>query len=1100
MSGVYTIYAYFNSEQIQGILNAIVMLMGSGGVDGDYLAIVRVAAILGLFIAVGYGFLRARGEDAAMYLIMMAIFYTTLFIPRVTVTIEEHGGSGGGAPVVVDNVPLGLAFFASTTSHIGYWLTEKTETFFSLPDTELRLSHHGLMGGARALRETQGAALPDPILAQDMINFMRDCINPELVVSPATVTALLTSTNIWADFSTLGLINPGRMVTLAGSSGAEQCDTAYATTLGSRIAPAATSEFARIARMLSPSATPANANVILTSMLPASESLIMTASASTTDAVRQRMMINMLNDTSASMAQILNDPAAAQNALGSAMAASNANSAYAVMAKLAQETLPLVRNAIELVVLGVFPIVLLLIIIAGSKGGTVLRSYVMTMLWVQLWAPLYAIVNYVGTLAGAKSMKAALAGVDGVSVVNAAQLMNTTISAEAIAGMLTISVPMIALALVKGGEVAMSGVTQGLTGPADRAANKVGEQVGQGNVAMGNTSWGNHNANNSSANHSNTAFGYVTPNRGDVQGEFGSWTARGSQAGTGNAIGNLKAEYGDMGVTGSHGSSVGAGHVAASGTQAGLTKGTETGLTQGTRGTYTQSQGAAAMAKVGQALERSIGGDWSFLSKSGAGGSLSTSDSAKVTTGNQHREDIGIKSNLGVGVGADTQFANPVDAANRQQQTTAAREALAGTPATEAKTGAAPAPSVPNTQGQPATQGAPAAVQNPGQTAATAPASAPGKPGAPAVPVTSPDPHQATSNKASEAAKRLGQAPSSSRYGVTGAIGFNNNTVEGKSFSGERGNTDEQRHQAEQNFDKATKAVRALQGRTSNSGERAAMDDFLGQMSKSTDAMYGTKTSSTLTSTASSSDSRNDGATASVSMNDNNTYGQEALRQSGGNPETALRSAVTNPGFQQSVANGAAPGIANSAVPEHGPATGMRGAPLDAPKSVEGQKTEGDAAVKSDRAGNEQKATSAGSAAMAKAAHQREAIGAPGTTAMPSITPAADTFSENKKGTEAGFANQQQRALVGAGINRATEAVFADRTGMLRLMDSSFLGGMTSRSEVPEDTKAAFRTLAQNDQPAAQRLMQMGNAGRATEDDIKFLNERAKVMENGKSQ
>jgi len=278
------------------------------------------------------------------------------------------------------------------------------------------------------------------------------------------------------------------------------------------------------------------------------------------------------------------------------------------------------------------------------------------------------------------------------------------------------------------------------------------------------------------------------------------------------------------------------------------------------------------------------------------------------------------------------------------------------------------------------------------------------------------------------------------------------------------------------------------------------MDDFLGQMSKSTDAMYGTKTSSALTSTASSSDSRNDGATASVSMNDNNTYGQEALRQSGGNPETALRSAVTNPGFQQSVANGAAPGIANSAVPEHGPATGMRGAPLDAPKSVEGQKTEGDAAVQSDRAGNEQKATSAGSAAMAKAAHQREAIGAPGTTAMPSITPAADAFSENKKGTEAGFADQQQRALVGAGINRATEAVFADRTGMLRLMDSSFLGGMTSRSEVPEDTKAAFRTLAQNDQPAAQRLMQMGNAGRATEDDIKFLNERAKVMENGKSQ
>ena len=110
MGSVYTIYCYFNSEQIQGILNAVVMLVGSGGVDGDYLSLVRVAAIMGMFMAMCYGFLRARGEDAAHYLVMVAIFYSTLFVPRVTVQIEDHGGAGTGAPIVVDNVPLGLAF------------------------------------------------------------------------------------------------------------------------------------------------------------------------------------------------------------------------------------------------------------------------------------------------------------------------------------------------------------------------------------------------------------------------------------------------------------------------------------------------------------------------------------------------------------------------------------------------------------------------------------------------------------------------------------------------------------------------------------------------------------------------------------------------------------------------------------------------------------------------------------------------------------------------------------------------------------------------------------------------------------------------------
>ena len=511
MPSAYTIYAYFNAEQINGILNAVVMLMGAGGTDGDYLAIVRVAAILGLFIAIAYGFVRARGEEAGQYVLLMAIFYSTLFVPRVTVTIEEHGGTGGGAPYVVDNVPLGLAFFASTTSHIGYWLTEKTETFFALPETELRLSKHGLMGGARALREAQGASLPDPVLAQDMINFMRDCINPELVASAANVAALLNSTDIWKTIgpAELDLINPGRMVTLAGTA-AVTCDAAYGAILGPRLAPAADSEFVRIARVISPSATAADANVVLGSMLPGAEGLIMTASASTTEAIRQRMMINLLNDTSGNMAQILNDPAGAQTALGTAMAASNANSSYRVLAKLAQETLPLVRNAIELVILGVFPIILLLVIIAGSKGGVVLRSYVLTMLWVQLWAPLYAIVNYVGTMAGAKSMKAALAGIDGIAVTNAAALLNSAISSEAIAGILTVSVPMIALALVKGGEVAMSSETSGLTAPASSAATSVGGQVGSGNVSMGNLSWSNGSFNSMSANKTNTDFSYLT--------------------------------------------------------------------------------------------------------------------------------------------------------------------------------------------------------------------------------------------------------------------------------------------------------------------------------------------------------------------------------------------------------------------------------------------------------------------------------------------------------------------------------------------------------------------------------------------------------------
>lgn len=1101
MGNVYTIYCYFNSDQIQGILNAVVMLVGSGGVDGDYLSIVRVAAILGMFMAVCYGFLRARGEDAAHYLVMVAIFYSTLFVPRVTVQIEDHGGVGSGAPIAVDNVPLGLAFFASTTSHIGYWLTEKTETFFSLPDTSLQLSQHGLMGGPRAMRLAQSAAMPDPVLAQDMINFMRDCINPELVASPTLVNALLTSTNIWADLGPtgIGVLNPGRMVTLSGATGAVTCDDAYTNKLGPRLAPAATSEFARIAQMISPNAPAATAQTMLTALLPAAEGLIMTASASTTDAIRQRMMINMLNDTAANMAQIMNDPSAAQTALGAAMATSNANTAYSVMARLAQETLPLVRNSIELVVLGVFPIVLILIIIAGSKGGMVLRSYVMTMLWVQLWAPLYAIVNYVGTMAGAKSMKAALSSVDGVSVTNAAQLLNTTISGEAIAGMLTISVPMIALAIIKGGETALSGISSGITGPADRASSKVGEQVGSGNVSMGNTSWGNYNANNASANHSNTALAYTTPQRGDIQTEFGSMTYRGSQAGTPNAIGNLRSETGDIGVGGSHGARVEAARLGASGDRAELTRGTSSGLAQRTSGQFTQQEGAAAAAKIQKSLEQSVGGDWSWMSRDGAGRSNATTDRTGTTTGTGHSSNLDLGGRAGIQAGADVQASNPVHRAEDNRNAQAAGHILNGDPYKAPAAPAAPGAPAPAAANAPA----PAAVQQQGATpGASTPAGTPGAPAPAAQGGGAPQPGAAApkgsaddlQGKANRAAQQLGQAPTRSSYGPSANYGLGVRDGETQNWSGERSNSSELQQRAEKNFDKAAKAIEGLMAKTSNSGERAAMQSFMGSLARSTDATYQTNVGQSYTQTASDTNSRTDANGASVQVNDNARYGAEALRQAGGSGAKALQEAATDPGFQNRVAQAMAPGIAGEVAPRGGSATGMDGKPIDSPKHVSQQRQEGQAAVQTQRGKDQAAAGAAGQGYMRQADAHRGPMGAPTSVAMPDQSPAQQAYDKNKGGAERGLSYTQDRQAVAGGVNRASEAIFTDKGGFGRLLDASLGFGLFGQAKTHDEIRQPLQQLADVDPQARERLASIGKTGRVSSDDIEFLAERGKVM------
>jgi len=508
MASPYVIHTYFNQQETVSILNAVVMFCGG---DGGMLMLIRSLAILGLICAVCYGIWRARAEEAGMFLIALAIIYGGFLIPRVTVIVEDNSGYSAGAARTVDNVPVGLAFFASATSQIGYWLTNRMETMFSVagpdlftgyPDPTLNYTSGGLMAMGRMYRTTMEARIDDPILTQDLISFMRFCIYPELVASQTYVTNLRKSTDIWTQLG--GHLNPGRIVPLISGSEYMHCDAAY-THLGSKINAKVTEESGKIAKQLWSKASQYDSDALLASALPGTEALIYTASTDVAAAIKQRAIINLFDDLPMGMSRELNDPVTAMQALSAAQAAAMTNSSYKTMAAIAKETLPLIHNVVQLIILAVFPILILLMVIAGTKGFLVLKSYALTMFWIQLWAPLYAIVNYVATMNAAREMRSVLDGVDGLSISNASALYSTVISGEAVAGMLTIVVPVIALALVKGGEVAMSGAVSSLTQPANAAANQAGAQTGVGNVNMGNVQWGSVTAYNTSAFKSNTS-------------------------------------------------------------------------------------------------------------------------------------------------------------------------------------------------------------------------------------------------------------------------------------------------------------------------------------------------------------------------------------------------------------------------------------------------------------------------------------------------------------------------------------------------------------------------------------------------------------------
>lgn len=507
---MYTVYAYWNSDQVQTVLNAIALIMSGD----DYLGLVKAIAIAGLLVAVGGAIVKMRGEEPIGYFVMLALFYGTLFVPKVTVTVEDLRTSN---VYTVANVPLGAAFFASQTSHIGKWLTESFETNFTSID-DAKFEKTGLAFGSRLVEELQMIKIRTPSLQQNMIAFVKDCVNPELLDNSNSLNEMIKSNDLWGYIGGSGsfTLNPGRTtiynnspVPCDGGSGAY---TLLTTAINAEVAAQATALGNRL------NAGHPAADTIILSQIPAIEGLMLNVTRTAQESIKQGMAMHLMRDSQTTIAQLQGNPHAAQVALAVSMAEQSSAVSYAAMAKVAQGALPLLRNAIELIVIAIFPIFFIIVVMSGIRAGLVVRSYLMVIFWVQLWAPLYAVINYLSTTKNALDLQGAMSGAGGNTLENMGTLANTALSNQHIAGLLTISVPIIALALVRGGQVAMSGVVSSIMGPAQGAAQKAGDSVGQGNVSAGNFSWGNVNTNNSSMGNwssNNASFSTASGNKDD---------------------------------------------------------------------------------------------------------------------------------------------------------------------------------------------------------------------------------------------------------------------------------------------------------------------------------------------------------------------------------------------------------------------------------------------------------------------------------------------------------------------------------------------------------------------------------------------------------
>jgi conjugal transfer mating pair stabilization protein TraG len=487
---MWEIYAYQNADSLFGVFNAAAAIHASG----DYAAAVAAVAFCGFVAAlIAYAFAPEKLQGWK-WLATVVLVFSVLIVPKVTVGIVDK--TGGSAVKVVDNVPFGVALLGSLTSTIGHTLTGLFETAFqvipgigALP-AELAYQQNGLMFGNRVIRETGNVVFQDPAFRTDLINFIHNCTTYDLIDGTLDPAAFSTSDDVWP---LMASPNPARFSTLTGAGGSvgvDTCPNVYQS-LNGRLPAQITRIQGRLAFQLNPTLPGAAAAAAIAGQIQQAylKNSIATAAATAADLIRQNAILNAIEDTSKIVGQKVNDPAAMVLAVGRAQAVAQQNAAWLNYGKVAEQALPVFRNVVEAVTYAMFPLfVLLLLLTSGRETMIAFKGYAAVLIWIQLWPPLYAILNYMASIYAAYDLAAAAdlgTGAKALALQTTSTIYSRAISGEAVVGYLAMSIPFIAWAALKRMENFGTALVGGLSGLQAMIAGGTSAST-VGNVSMGN--------------------------------------------------------------------------------------------------------------------------------------------------------------------------------------------------------------------------------------------------------------------------------------------------------------------------------------------------------------------------------------------------------------------------------------------------------------------------------------------------------------------------------------------------------------------------------------------------------------------------------------
>lgn len=499
-----------NGEAVQAVFNGVAMISSSTMMGGA----MQAAALFGFLVTLAVAVFKLDLRESFSYLFVVLFCWMGMMVPKTTVLITESGGYGyTGRQYTVGNVPVGLAYMGYFVSSFGQSITRKAEQVNHLPD-DLNYSRTGMLFGTRLMENIREARIPDNQLIQDWALFMNQCSFFDLnLYHFYTVQDLAQSTDILA---TLSNTNQALFTNVSQTTAEKNGRLKYngkSTTMtcneAAKLLKERTEFYSKnylpsyiadrvFAGLGTNSAGINRVNALATLGNSSFQYLLDNSRFDTLKNIEQAAMIEVIRQAGIINGQRNRNSAAVQQAFAQVQARNQYIAAQKTGSSMASWNLPLIRSAAEAILIGLFPFVMILAMLGGIMAFRLLSFYMMSMLWIQLWAPVASIINLIMTM-NAKRLFSVEAANGVITPGTGDTLLMAAADAQAAAGAAMWLIPVIAGALAMGGRSLLNGM-MGMTSSAKSTGEAAGSQVGSGNYSAGNMNYNNSNANKHSLN------------------------------------------------------------------------------------------------------------------------------------------------------------------------------------------------------------------------------------------------------------------------------------------------------------------------------------------------------------------------------------------------------------------------------------------------------------------------------------------------------------------------------------------------------------------------------------------------------------------------